>query len=83
MPDVPEPRWPSPTPDPAPINIDLYMRFTPEKLELIEGYLIDGPESPEARLKLLALLLTNAGLKAALRLASRQAWEQAMREVFG
>ena len=59
------------------------MRFTPTKLELVEGYLIDGPDRPEARLKLLALLLRNVGLKAALRLAPREVWQQAMREEWG
>lgn len=83
MHDSPSPDWPSVGPEPAPIDVDLYTRFAPQKLELVRGYLIDGPTHPEARMKLLALLLRNVGLKAALRLAPREAWEQAMREEWG
>lgn len=57
MQDFPGPDWPVPGPEPAPIDLESYMRFTPRKLELVEGYLIDAPEYPERRLKLLALLL--------------------------
>ena len=83
MQGFPGPGWPLPAPDPAPIDVELYTRFTPSKLELVEGYLIDGPDHPEARLKLLALLLRNVGLRATLRLAPREVWQQAMREEWG
>ncbi|WP_324718143.1 hypothetical protein U7230_07745 [Carboxydochorda subterranea] len=76
----PEPDWPCVGPDGAPVDVELYARFAPKKLELVRGYLINGPEHPEARLRPLALLLRNVGLKAALRLAPREAWKRAMRE---
>lgn len=72
-PDLPVPRW-----WPAPITIEQYLAFTPEKLELIDGYLIGGPETPEARLHLLALLLSNCGLEAAVRLAPPDDWREAL-----
>lgn len=83
MEGFPGPDWPVPAPEPAPIDSELYTGFTPSKVELVEGYLIDGPDRPEARLKLLALLLRNVGLKATLRLAPREVWLQAMREEWG
>ncbi len=72
-PDLPQPRW-----WPEPITLEQYIAFTPEKLELVQGYLLDGPETPEARLDLLALLLTNCGLEAAVQLASKDDWREAI-----
>jgi hypothetical protein len=53
---------PVPDLDPGPITLEQFEAFTPEKLELVSGYLIDGPEWPEPRQQLLALLLVNSGL---------------------
>ncbi len=72
-PDLPVPRW-----WPDPITLEQYQAFTPEKLELVEGYLLGGPESPTARLELLALLLTNCGLEEAVGLASPEDWREAL-----
>ena len=72
-PELPEPRW-----WPEPITLEQYMAFTPEKLELVKGYLIDGPDDPEARLQLLALLLANCGLEAAVALAGKDDWREAI-----
>ncbi len=72
-PDRPDPRW-----WPEPITAEQYFAFTPEKLELVRGYLLDGPESTEARLHLLALLLTNCGLEAAVGLAEKFQWREAI-----
>lgn len=83
MDESPTTPWPSVALDPSPIDVELYVRFVPRRLELVKGYLIDGPDRPQARLGLLALLLRNVGLKAALVLAPREMWEQAMREVWG
>ena len=50
-------------PWPEPITMLQYERYTPEKLELVEGYLIDGPEATEARERLLALCSRMSGWK--------------------
>ncbi len=72
-PDLPVPRW-----WPAPITLEQYRAFTPEKLELVRGYLIAGAETTEARLHLLALLLANCGLEQAVTLASPEDWREAL-----
>ncbi len=72
-PDLPRPRW-----WPEPITLEQYIAFTPEKLELVRGYLIEGPDTTEERLQLLALLLTNCGLEAAVALASKDDWREAI-----
>jgi len=69
--------------EPRPITIDEYESFTPEKLELIGGYLIDGPDHPEQRRDLLALLLTNEGLIEAVRLVPAERWRDAIARVYG
>jgi hypothetical protein len=74
---------PVPDLDPKPIKLDQYLEMTPEKLELIEGYLIDGPQYPEQRRDLLQLLLTNEGLVEAVRLAPEERWREALRRVYG
>lgn len=38
---------PVPDLEPRPITFDHYLALTPEKLELVEGYLIDGPNRVE------------------------------------
>jgi len=80
-----ETKRPRPIPDlePRKITLDEYLELTPEKLELIEGFLIDGREYPDERLDLLSLLLTNEGLLATLRLAPEERWREAMRQVSG
>ena len=77
-----EKELPKARPWPEPLTLEQYQRYTPEKLELIEGYLIDGPESTEAREQLLALLLTNVGLEAAVQLAYREDWLEAIERSF-
>ncbi len=74
-----------PVPDlkPKPINVEQYLELTPEKLELIEGYLISGPQYPEERRDLLLLLLVNEGLEGAVRLAPLDLWREALRRVYG
>ena len=66
-----------------PITMDEYHAYTPEKLELIEGYLIHSPDHPEQRRDLLLLLLVNEGLAEAVRLAPPDAWRAALRAVYG
>jgi hypothetical protein len=69
--------------EPRPLTLQQYHALTPEKLELWEGYLIDGPDYPEQRRNLLALLLLNEGLLQAVRLAPPERWRAALRQVYG
>jgi hypothetical protein len=57
--------------------VEQFEAFAPGKLEHVGGYLIGGPESREARVQLLALLLTNCGLEAAAMLTNRHDWREA------
>jgi hypothetical protein len=52
-------------------------------LDLIEGYLIGGPDYPEERRDLMLLLLTNEGLEEAVKLAPADRWREALRRVYG
>ncbi len=76
MPDTPN--LPKARPWPEPITAEQYLAFTPGKLELVQGYLLDGPDTPQARLDLLALLLANCGLEQAVQLASPEDWRDAL-----
>jgi len=79
MPDIPRP---TPDLEPRPITIDEYYSFTPEKIELIDGYLLYGPEDHEGRRNLLQLLLTNEGLLEAVRLTPAELWQEALRRAY-
>ena len=74
-----------PEPDlmPAPIADEQYQKFTPQKFELVGGYLFDGPVSHQERVNLLALLMTNEGLARVLLLAPEAKWRAAMKQIFG
>jgi hypothetical protein len=81
--DQPQPERPLPDLRPRKITMDEYQAFTPEKLELWGGFLIDPPEYPEERQDLLMLLLVNQGLREAVRLAPAERWREALQEVYG
>lgn len=74
---------PSPACDPQPITADEYCAYAPEDLELIDGYLFGSAEASDVRRRFLRLLLTNVGLREAVRLAPRAQWEAALRDVYG
>ncbi len=74
---------PVPELEPRSITLDEYRAFTPEKLELLSGYLITPPGSPDARRSLLALLLVNVGLLEAVKLAPEARWREALDRVHG
>jgi hypothetical protein len=74
---------PTPGPEPAPISFDAYVYLVPEKLEFVDGYLVDGPDDHIWRERLLALLLTNEGLLRAVQLAPELAWREALEQVYG
>ncbi len=78
-----EARLPEARPWPEPITAEQYLAFTPEKLELVGGYLIGGPEETDGRLHLLALLLRNCGLEAAMSLAHKDDWREAADRALG
>jgi hypothetical protein len=63
------------------INVEEYRVNTPEKLELLYGYLIDGPGPSDSRRRLLALLLVNEGLREAVRLAPEDRWREALESI--
>ncbi len=74
---------PVPDVEPKPITCEDYFSLTPEKLELVDGFLIEPPYRHRARLNLLRLLLTNVGLARALQLAPPDRWQEAFRRVYG
>lgn len=65
---------------PRAIDYETYREAVPEKLELIGGFLISGPEYPDPREKLLRALLINVGLERAVKLVPKEKWEAALRE---
>jgi hypothetical protein len=77
------PERPTPDLERRPITLEEYLALTPEKLELLGGYLISGPDYPEERRNLLLLLLVNEGLLQAVRLAPPERWRAALRQVYG
>ena len=54
-----------------------YRKLSPEKIELIEGRMF---WTDEQRLNMLALLLENVGMDAAVRLGDPAVWKQAIDE---
>lgn len=65
------------------VNVEEYRAHTPEKFELLGGYLFDSAEHPETRHRLLNLLLVNVGLLEAVRLAPEDPWREALARVYG
>jgi len=65
------------------VNVEQYRAHTPEKFELLGGYLFDSAEHPETRYRLLNLLLVNVGLLEAVRLAPEGRWREALAQVYG
>jgi hypothetical protein len=74
---------PIPDLEPRAIGLEEYHAHTPEKFELWEGYLFDRADHPEARRRLLGLLLVNVGLLDAVRLAPAERWRDALQRVYG
>ena len=74
---------PMPELEPRPISLEEYQALTPEKLELLRGYLIAPADEPEERRRLLALLLVNVGLVEAVKLAPPARWREALDRAYG
>lgn len=69
--------------EPQLINAGQFMAFAPEKLELLDGYLVAPPPYDEQRRDLLLLLLVNEGLAEVVRMAPPELWRAALRRVYG
>ena len=67
---------------PRAITLQEYQSHTPEKLELIGGYLINSAANHEERRALLGLLLVNVGLLEAVKLAPAKLWREALQQVY-
>ena len=74
---------PVPELEPRAIGLEEYRAHSPEKFELLKGYLFDTAEYPEARRRLLGLLLVNVGLLDAVRLAPEERWREALQRTYG
>ena len=64
------------------VNVDEFRAHTPEKFELLDGYLFDTRQHAESRRRLLCLLLVNVGLLDAVRLAPEGRWREALHRVY-
>lgn len=64
------------------IDVEEFRAYTPEKFELLDGYLFDTRHHPELRRRLLRLLLVNVGLLDAVRLAPEGRWREALQRVY-
>lgn len=74
---------PQPRPWSEPITEEQFQAYAPEGMELVDGYLLGGPEDGERRANLLALLLRNLGLSLALSNACRDDVREAVEHRFG
>ncbi len=80
---VPAPdQLPLPTLEAHAIDVEEFRAYTPEKFELLDGYLFDTRQHTESRRRLLHLLLVNVGLLEAVRLAPEERWREALQRVY-
>ncbi|GJL53090.1 MAG: hypothetical protein NPIRA02_02220 [Nitrospirales bacterium] len=70
---------PVPNLEGRPLTKDEYYALTPEKLELLNGYLISDVDVEGLRKKLLLALFLNEGLLNVVKLVPREKWEEALR----
>jgi hypothetical protein len=76
---MPQPHLPQPQPDRTPITLDQYLEYTPEKLELMDGFYDYG--YPEDFKGFYLAILTNMGLRAAVSHVPIAQWLAAIQEV--
>jgi len=74
---------PAPDLKPRAITLEEYHAHTPEKFELLEGYLFSPADYPATRRRMLGLLLVNVGLLDAVTLAPEESWREALERVYG
>ncbi|HJU05886.1 MAG TPA: hypothetical protein VJ692_12115 [Nitrospiraceae bacterium] len=60
-----------------------YDALTPERLELLDGFLCGGQEDHDDRMSLLKALAINEGLLTLVRLAPPGKWHEALRRTYG
>src|SRR5436309_13539081 len=73
---------PLPELDAHAIDVEEFRAYTPEKFEVLNGYLFDTRPHTESRRRLLHLLLVNVGLLEAVRLAPEERWREALQRVY-
>jgi hypothetical protein len=73
-----KPPLPQPQPEPAPITSDQYLTYTPEKLELYQGFYNYGGQDFTG---FYLAVLTNIGLRRAVELAPLSHWVEALQTV--
>jgi hypothetical protein len=76
---MPQPPLPQPQRDRTPITLDQYLEYTPEKLELMDGFYDYG--YPEDFKGFYLAILTNMGLRAAVSHVPIAQWLAAIQEV--
>jgi len=76
---MPQPPLPQPQPDRTPITSDQYEAYTPEKLELMNGFYDYG--DPDDFKGFYLAVLTNMGLRAAVSHVPIAQWLAAIQEV--
>jgi hypothetical protein len=76
---MPQPPLPQPQPDRTPITLEQYLEYTPEKLELMDGFYDYG--DPEDFKGFYLAILTNMGLRAAVSHVPIAQWLAAIQEV--
>jgi hypothetical protein len=74
-----QPPLPQPQSDRTPITLDQYLEYTPEKLELMDGFYDYG--DPEDFKGFYLAILTNMGLRAAVSHVPIAKWLAAIQEV--
>ena len=74
-----QPPLPQPQPDRTPITLEKYEAYTPEKLELMDGFYDYG--DPEDFKGFYLAILTNMGLRAAVSHVPIAQWLAAIQEV--
>ena len=79
----PNSEHPLPGLEAQPITFDQYRALTPEKLELMSGYLIAPASWRDERRRLLTALLINVGLVDTVRLAPESLWREALERAYG
>lgn len=80
--NLPPEGLPVPHLEPRTIDVQEFRTNTPEKFELLGGYLFDTAEHPDSRRRLLALLLVNVGLLEVVRLAPQESWLEALERAY-
>lgn len=74
---------PTPGLEPRAITLEEFHAHTPEKVELLGGFLFGPADDLDARRRLLNLLLVNVGLLEAVKLGPEERWREALERAYG